>query len=126
MAPTRAQIEVGAIAIMNERLRQKDVPPLDNLDMLYPQTLLEVMADSEAALRTMPDIDAELLAALRIARDHVQVALEEFRDEHEQRKADEPDRDDGLHAEDRDALAKIEADLTQIDAAIAKAEARDG
>lgn len=53
LEPTKAQIEAGAIAIMNERLRQKGVAPLSNLDVLYPQVLLEVMADSEAALRTI-------------------------------------------------------------------------
>lgn len=65
----------------------------------------------------------ELLAALRIARCHVAVAWEELRDEHEQRKADEPDRADGLHEEDAQALAELEGHLGQIDAAIAKAEA---
>jgi hypothetical protein len=76
MKPSKEQIEAGAIAIMNERLAQKGVPPLTNLDKLYPQVLLEVTADSEAALRAVivPElqrcerlaaINADLLAALK-------------------------------------------------------------
>jgi hypothetical protein len=76
MTPSKEQIEAGALAIMNERLAQNGVPPLTNLDMLYPQVLLEITADSEAALRAVivPElqrcerlaaVNAELLAALK-------------------------------------------------------------
>jgi hypothetical protein len=66
MNPSREQIEAGALAILNERLRQNGVAPVTNLDVLYPHNLLEVMADSEAALRTVESsVNAELLPALR-------------------------------------------------------------
>jgi hypothetical protein len=64
--PSREQIEAGALAILNERLRQNGVAPVTNLDVLYPHNLLEVMADSEAALRTVESsVNADLLAALK-------------------------------------------------------------
>jgi hypothetical protein len=46
-------IEAGAIGIMNERLAQKGMPPLENLDMLYPHVLLEMLADAKASWQAM-------------------------------------------------------------------------
>jgi hypothetical protein len=57
--PTEAMVTAGALAIMNERLRQKGVPPLPNLDMLYPDVLLEVVADAKAAWQGMIEAAAE-------------------------------------------------------------------
>lgn len=51
--PDAMQIMTGAIAIMNARLAQKGVPPLKDLDVLYPEVLLEVLADSKAALLSL-------------------------------------------------------------------------
>jgi hypothetical protein len=80
--PSKEQIEVGALAIMNERLTQGGIPALTNLDMLYPQVLLEVMADSEAALRAVavPElqrierleaVNADLLTACKQQHDAI-------------------------------------------------------
>lgn len=51
--PPQAVVEAGAIGIMNERLAQRGIPPLANLDMLNPDVLLEVIADAKAAWEAM-------------------------------------------------------------------------
>lgn len=56
--PTEEMVNAGALGIMNERLRQKGVAPLPNLDMLYPDVLLEVVADAKAAWEAMIEIAA--------------------------------------------------------------------
>lgn len=66
MNPSREQIEAGALAILNARIGQKGLAPLSDLDILYPEVLLEVIADSEAALRSVEcPADADLLAACK-------------------------------------------------------------
>jgi hypothetical protein len=52
-------ILAGALGIMNARLGQKGIPPLPDLDMLYPQVLLEVIADAKAAWKGMIEAAAK-------------------------------------------------------------------
>jgi hypothetical protein len=59
--PSKTMIEAGALAIMNERLRQGGMLPLDSLDMLYPHVLIEIVADAAVAW------DAMILAAIAAA-----------------------------------------------------------
>lgn len=65
----------------------------------------------------------ELLAALRIARDYVEVTAQDIRESQTALDAVVPPRSDRARAEDALTLAEVEAHLALIDAAIDKAEA---
>jgi hypothetical protein len=68
-------------------------------------------------------LEADLLAALRIARSYVEATAEDIRLSQPALDALVPPRPDHARADDSDALTWVEGHLAQIDAAIAKAEA---
>lgn len=86
-----------------------------------PVTFAGARADM-MTIATVMHAAADLLAALRIARSYVQVAIEEYREERAELDAADPHRSGRARAEDAETLAGIEGHLRQIDAAIAKAE----